>query len=78
VVLRLRERGYEAVFVVREGFEAWLRADGLADSIQDGMGLPTQVLIWTPGLAFVLVKKNRTRAQLVWLVADVRHLWRSR
>jgi hypothetical protein len=32
-MLRLGERGYEAAFVVCEGFDAWLRADGLADQV---------------------------------------------
>jgi rhodanese-related sulfurtransferase len=32
VVQLLRAEGYAATFVLREGFEAWLRADGLVES----------------------------------------------
>jgi 3-mercaptopyruvate sulfurtransferase SseA len=33
VVHQLRDQGYESVFVLRGGFDAWLRKDGLLDSI---------------------------------------------
>jgi rhodanese-related sulfurtransferase len=31
VVQQLREEGYRSVFVLRGGFDAWLREDGLTE-----------------------------------------------
>jgi rhodanese-related sulfurtransferase len=35
VVHRLREQGYDHAFVLRGGFDAWLRADGLVEPKND-------------------------------------------
>jgi rhodanese-related sulfurtransferase len=36
VVRELRERGFESAFVLRGGFDAWVRADGLVEELRDG------------------------------------------